>query len=462
MRHESIAFIAAFVLVTGAIVQAEVIGPTVELNGNTFTVYSYSAFYDDGYGWEKINESFSDCGRDGYCTNSYDFKAQSKDGDIILTRDGESITYDMIDLFGTHPDFSQVKQADNWVLYTNVIPGVDIQHTFYADLLKEDIILVEKLKNPPPGDPQIVFLKSGKNNFEVDPFVMCDARGVCQKVDTLDEPDRLTLTISDAFLSDKDTVYPVTIDPSLRLNDTNTTFTGYIGLTNFLGTYSRTIDPANFVEVGRTVTALTFTDVTYRASFEFNISAIAPGSTITGLLLKTTVARVGTGGSEEISLHHIEQRNISYEDTSFGNPLYYEDMGNYTLYNTTNITDYGTGELIFNLSNVIPEFQSIIGVRDWFGFGFNTSFNTETSIPGVDINSTRIGSRRANTVNNRPYLNVTFIEPPPHVNATVVKVILQDTTRLQQMYFAQAGTTLFFLTASISAVFIFLKRRRNR
>jgi len=153
---------------------------------------------------------------------------------ISFEKDGGKV--ELIPIGG---DFTNSLVAENAIRYTDVYPGVDFQYTLVSDTIKEDIILNQYVNAPSFGfelktggmktalvDGDICVYKDGQTEpfYTLSSPMMQDASGATSStiVQSLKEEDGeqvVTVTPDAAWLSDLSRAYPVTIDPTLSLND---------------------------------------------------------------------------------------------------------------------------------------------------------------------------------------------------------------------------------------------------
>ena len=177
-------------------------------------------------------------------------------------------------------------QSDNSVVYDEVYgENTKLVYTPMLSGVKEDIVLTEYVANVTytfalDTDGLYLYNRNGSyylaNSGNAEPIfylgeiLIYDAVGKpavgTMTVETVTEGEKylLTVTADSDFLSDPTTVYPVTIDPSITVSDSNTTgsildapiFEGYPNM-NF-GTYvfNRAGTPSEEYGIGRTVVKL--------------------------------------------------------------------------------------------------------------------------------------------------------------------------------------------------------------
>lgn len=371
---------------------------------NVYTAIEH-VFNETTLQWDKVNESLFPC-RAGFCTRDYAISVQGNStGTITLYHKGKGYSQTLKSIHKFNLDKTATIQ-ENELVYSSLTSDIELRYSFYADELKETFI-VKSLPTLPfrQENLTILFERRGDRSLGRKEVVMCDSAEKCAIVPNSDNSTNSRIDVPVSFLRSPETKYPVYVDPTLVLNDTNTTFTGYVTFSGLA--YTRTIDPP-VLRIGRNIT-LALTSVSH-GSFEFNITELPTDAQISELMLKTFIVTQGDNDNDIISIHQIEQRNVSYADTTAGNNLYWDDMGNGTVYNTSTLPDsVNSAFFIWNVTPAADEMETARQSRDWFGFGMNTS--GETQIGVLLQQETRVNGRRATNANRRPNLTIVYTQP---------------------------------------------------
>lgn len=366
--------------------------------------YSYEKYFlRDGI-WKEINENFFACA-EGFCTNNYHFQtiATSK-GEVSTIFQNSNITFQLDSFLDYNLSFKS--EIDKNIITYHIVPGyVDLQYQYFPRKLKETLIIKQPLPSLTKEDINITFSKSGTLSFFLEEPTVCDAKHNCTTIPLWTTDDQLTIQVPGSFLNDPELQYPLEIDPTIYLDDSNITWNGYVTET-VLALHQRTSNPSpRPLRVGKSVPAppLTGTNI-HRAGIEFDISSIPDDSKITEVLLKIDVGSLGTGLNNNVSFNHMELNSTDYSDNEAGNTLFYKDMANGTTYNITNFT--ASGEHIINVTNAATDLGTQMRTEEWFGFGIVSIKEYQAGAPVAHL---AIRSRDDSTPSKRPYLNVTYI-----------------------------------------------------
>ena len=360
-------------------------------------VYSYEKYWIDETGnYEEIDESWHSC-PEGYCTNEYHFNVIANSNGIVSSfLDNEEFTVGLSNFMDLPLNFNPTVEG-SILTYEDIIPNyVDLRYQYLPRILKEEIVIKQPIPNLPEQDFDISFTKSGNAAFDVLPSTICDANDICQIIEHTITNDQIIITIPTSFLSNPETEYPVIIDPTITLDDSDEIWDGYVK--NDSGTYTRIL--AKYSRVGRPNSTLE-----YRGGIHWNISTIPDNSNIIDLNLSLYINVVtcheGSCIDEVPNLRtrHMEGDETTYPNNATGNEQFFDDMGNGTLYDAESIAIGFTGHVdLLMYSEAMSDFENSLG-EDEFSFGFRNSV-LKTSIG--------ISGKSWPTASKRPKLTVTY------------------------------------------------------
>lgn len=266
------------------------------------------------------------------------------------------------------------------------MPNVDLKYYYLPTKLKEEIVIKQPFQGLPNRDFEITFSKRGSARFNIQNSIICDNRGLCERIQHQIDGNTIRITVPVAFLNDENTEYPVIIDPTIELNDSSIYWNGYV--TNFTqngtSTYERTSNPPSNlyllslpVQPGQTKKI--------RSDIDWNISYIPDDSVIYNVTLSVYPSTsVIPSPNVTINVSAMSGYSDTYEDNNtecYGNCQFLVDMGDGNVYasgiylpNGLRDIPLGNGALtdlenslssdIFGTSLYGPTGSSFVGSRD--------------------------------------------------------------------------------------------------
>ncbi|MBU0953754.1 MAG: LamG domain-containing protein [Nanoarchaeota archaeon] len=407
--------------------------------GNDCTGRFYSAprFYEENGEWIPLNFSFgtTNClAGYTYCqpVNNY-YKAHVKpifsEDNIALTTNNRTFSMTLKSVGSpTAPLHAVVPQInDNQVLYKNITPFVDLLYTYQIDTFKETIVINDPsiFETIPEKDVLITFTLKGSESSPfllLQPFALDGNDSVLFPTQTQTPAGTETVTYTMRFprswFTDPQRIYPILIDPSVTINNGNITsdLRIYKNMGSIPPLYIRTDDA--YLAVGRQQIKQGFFYWTYmhRSVVEFNVTGIPRGANITEINLTLWHKQTGNAANQDFTVMEIEGESSTYPSqnpTCQGNCLYWGDMGNGSVYNTTQDYNGGIGisytiMINQNATDNLTERRYSQG-EDWFGFGlysqggeadstsltsekqwYSTGNANDTLHPSMDVSWTQI------------------------------------------------------------------------
>lgn len=159
--------------------------------------------------------------------------------------------------------------------------------------------------------------------------------------------------------------YPIIIDPTIVLPGNKILFDGYVEF-DLGSTYTRFGTDTTFF-VGETEVARD------RAVFEWDITSIPDGADVIDINLSILVGRVGDGNSNNITYRSMAGNSSDYPNTNVGNELFYNDMGNGTILNSTLLGTTGFRNINLSRNDSGKDLEiSLDSGRGWWGVGLHT------------------------------------------------------------------------------------------
>lgn len=367
-------------------------------------IYSYEKYWDNNGAWDELNDRFSDCSEEEitkYCSGNYHFKAiADNNGTISTLMDGEEFTLSLLDLLGRNRTFNPSIQ-DNAVVYTNVVPNIDLKYYYLPTRLKEEIVIKEPLQGLSDREFEITFAKRGNARFHVQDSIICDNRGYCEGIRHEITENGITLTVPIAFLNNENTEYPVTIDPTIEINDSSIYWNGYVTNTTEGGIngYDRTTNPASNLYLSSRP-AMPGQTIRARSDIDWNISSIPDSSVIYNLTLSVyPMTSSIPAGNVSLNITAMSGYSDTYADNStecYGNCQFYQDMADGTLYASGTYPANGVRSIPLG-NGALTDFESSLG-SDIFSIGL-------ISPTGSDP---RVGSRDNTDSTKRPKLTIIY------------------------------------------------------
>jgi len=365
--------------------------------------------------WGEINESFSDCSSRGarkFCTRNYYFNANvDSQGRITASRSGGSQTMQLTSFLNYSLDFSNPQVQYGQVTY-NVVPRyIDLLYQYGSRTLKEEIVILQPL---PISERNftITFSKDDSTAFYLTPIVACDAMDVCTIFPSDDLGTQFTIQVPGEWLFSENRTYPITIDPTISLDNESILWDGYVKQQIQLGVsnpYARTNTPSVLKCGFRQEPNPTLTQDNFSCASEWNISAIPDNVNITELIVQFRVSQLGTDGNSKITFKEMDLLHEGYPNTETdcaGNCLFWKDMQNGTDL-SVEFTITGTGNQNFTLNTQgIQDITSHLSIGTW-SFGLRQHF--DSAYPAnASVSELRLDARDATNPVNRPVLYVVY------------------------------------------------------
>ncbi len=203
---------------------------------------------------------------------------------------------------------------DNSIVYTEVLPGIDIKYSLSNNQIKEDIIFNKKpekneirfnvkLNNVTFADGEKVKFKFDKQKFnlKLGEVFLKDSNGKENRNSKLhtsliegnDKEVQMTIQLDDAFLSAETTVYPITLDPTIEIEAANDFYIDDTGVKYF----------NNNLLVGNGV--LNNSIVTYNSIMDFNLNSLPSNIEINSAVLTLCPNDKGNNPSPIIDIYNI-------------------------------------------------------------------------------------------------------------------------------------------------------------
>lgn len=359
------------------------------------TVYASPRFFEDAGQWLPIDEAFAPCG-DGYCVDKNLYRTEVSGSTVTLTRGQDRLSFTILSVGGASlPSPSVDGNALSYAL-----PGATLLLTYFPTAAKEEVVLAV----PPVADFTITYaLEQAGSSFVVAEPWACDAKEDCIALETATDGPVSTVTVPQAWLATA--VYPVVIDPTILLNSTAVPFNGYVTQDTLAlpATYTRTSNPSRAHEVGFEGDLFQGINLNHRAVFEFNLSALPKNATVTEVLLQVNLEAV-TATNANLALSAMLGNGSSYPNTNNGNKLFWQDMGNGTLFASANLTPGTTGLVNWSLTGSWADAERAADANQSLGVGIKSSGEGA----GGTVNTTRISSRDDSNVSQRPVLTITY------------------------------------------------------
>lgn len=365
--------------------------------GNTCetTLYSYEKYFFQNDAWEEIDENFYDCS-DGqetrYCTKNYYFNVTA-DGQGLVSANIPNGNYSLrlsnISSSNSILAFSPIIDG-NTITYEEVIEGVDLRYQYLPHKLKEEIIIKERPLALVSSSLDISFARTGDpSSLSLERSYICDANMICEYLTSNINENSISVEISASFLNNPNIQYPLTIDPTIILNESHIAWNGHVQLSS--SNYTRYNNPS-------TIALSNGASIKYRGDIDWNVSSIADVSTIRNITvsLYTSVPSF----PYNLSIMQMEKSSSGYAnvtgDCPNGNCLFYNDMSNGTEYNRTRINVKNVYQNYTLSSQAVTDFQNKLS-SDIFSLGLMTDYTGTVSI----------GSKDYVTTYHRPRLIVT-------------------------------------------------------
>ncbi|PJC45020.1 hypothetical protein CO038_00660 [Candidatus Pacearchaeota archaeon CG_4_9_14_0_2_um_filter_39_13] len=378
-------------------------------------IYSYEKYWYENGEWGEMDEAFFDCSdtRTKYCTRSYNYNViADSDGFVSAFLDGQEFGVKLTG-FLEQPLSYSVSARGNIVTYSNIVPGVDLVYKYLPNELKEEIVINEPLRNLPRDNFEVTFSKRGNANFMIRESTICDSRGYCETIPASITENGVTLEVPVSFLNNERIVYPVYIDPTIQLTDSSIKWNGRVAKDTYANQtlYKRTHNPSSDIIIGYLpAVAVNVTDSYGRGDIDWNISAISDSSSISTVRLQAYISS-SLGGTVSLNVTHMDGNNASYPETTGeceGNCDFYNDMGDGTVYNSSN---YATGGVYtINLNGAESDVLSHLS-DNVFSTGLSGFFNGNASV--------WIGSRDNSNSSRRPVLIIKYGANQTDANAAI-------------------------------------------
>lgn len=213
----------------------------------------------------------------------------------------------------------------------------------------------------------------------------------------------LSMQIPLEWLTSNKRVYPITIDPTIVLNESDILSDGHVQFdVDFIGCstnqYTRFTGLPN-LDVGNEMCDL-LTQFSNHGFMEWNLTGIASTATIVDVNFSFFVES-NSLSEPDITLKNMDGNSTTYPDTNAGNQQFYIDIGNGTSYGTQTVPASNVW-MYYNLSDVSSNFvkqelESKLGNgTNWFGIGFHTidtlsdQPNVITAIQGASAQRARL------------------------------------------------------------------------
>ena len=208
--------------------------------------------------------------------------------------------------------------------------------------------------------------------------------------------------------------YPIIIDPTVLLTDTNIAFDGHVKFFPSDGGYTRVGTAASF-SVGTSTTGAACQPATantckFRGDMDWDITSIPDNAELVDINLTLRVPVLGLPDTT-MFFYHMNGNSTTYANTGAGNAGFFADMANGTNYFNQTVT--GTGFTYFNITRpqLLADLHSILLSRsNSWSFGIKSN---ETGPTGA--NATEFDSEETTTAANRPRITFTYNLPPPSI-----------------------------------------------
>ncbi|MFH1802528.1 MAG: hypothetical protein ABH864_03680 [archaeon] len=402
-KHIVFGLIAIFLLAGLAAAQQNSIGPshetTCEENICTTMIYSYEKYWlNEQEQWEEIDESFYDCSTNSetkFCTRQYHFNATADNrGDVTAFLNNNNMRFRISGLLNHQLDLGSPSIEGSVVTY-NLVPNyIDLRYQYLPKKLKEEIVIKRPLPNLPERDFNISFTRTGNADFVIPDSTICDRRGACVIIPHWIEENKITLEIPVRFLNHPNITYPVFIDPTIELNDSDITWNGMVIKDSMLGMcgtppcYVRQGNPA-VLKLGSQYGGKS------RGDIDWDISSVSSDAEIYNVTLvvyiEDTTLPDNVTMSNYLYIKDMEKNSSDYanqQDNCSGNCQFYNDMGNGTIFADDTSLDINFTNFTFN-SEGIDDFTNALSVGS-FSTGLHSDYTKILEISGRDnTNATR-------------------------------------------------------------------------
>jgi len=393
------------------------------------TFYSYQKYYNNGSQMVFLNESFDteNCKGFEYCIDNNLYQIYVSPS-LIGAQYGVAnqlfnISMNKVGVFSLFNNNLTVNGSI--ARFDNFLPGVHLEYQYLPWQTKERIIVEDEqalnLLFPFIGmggiefslddnflyepDKEKIIMKKGKDVLlTIGPVKVFDSQGtlVGQFNYTLDEKlgkKSLRANIKKGEMDLNDAVYPIIIDPTLTVN---------VSVAEDVHIRKGSAIPIQYtrqdfeqLRVGPICEAACIN--TLRAGIDWNIGIIPDTAEIVGLNLTLHTLDVGEAGNGNISIMEMDGNSTIYDNTNEGNEIYYNDMGDGTLYiRITGLEINSEVFVSFNLINATNNFTNRL-LNDSFSIGIITD---EIGSPFMSL--TRFQSSEASNAKFRPRLEVTY------------------------------------------------------
>lgn len=218
--------------------------------------------------------------------------------------------------------------------------------------------------------------------------------------------------------------YPVYIDPFTQLDSSDVFWDGYVYRVNSLPPAEKRVDNPAELRVGIEARAgVPFTNEDYLSAIIFNSlnSSYPYNVRFLNITLWVYNKQIPCDLAQTkncfIGLHHMAGTNDTYANTTAGNTQFKKDMENGTRYDYFNVTHWGAGGRVLNLSDLNEDGEVAARIdlaearrdgKDWWGLGINVTPRSRPDI-GFNWKFFKISGHTNPTAAERYYLNTTWI-----------------------------------------------------
>ena len=403
---------------------------TCDLNGCKDTLYSYYKYYRNAENqFAILNESFdaSNCQQGfAFCVdqNLVQFHAPQQLGAMKVMRNEKTVTFTPNGLSTTVSlPFSRApaQVRGNTVTYADIIPhALDVRYTYTWSGVKEEFIvkqnvfetlspnsiarfdftLATDLSTTNQGN-RLLFSDRGATQFVLEHLYATDSRGKTIQLAYTYNANSLQLEIPISYL--RNATYPVVIDPTLTLGNTNVINNGYISYDGDSSTYTRYASGAGLeIKAGDDSFLIAGLSL-YHGVMEWNIASLLKNATIADINLTVFFNSTADAKNQNFSIKSMDGNWTAYADNNTGNQQFYADMGDGTLLENRNVS--APGWQSFNLTS----FDGGLDLYNkrlnqlWWGLGFST-----TPEDGTGSWPQRISAANDVDASRRPVLVITY------------------------------------------------------
>ena len=444
----------------------------------TDTIYVHQKYYQEDGTWQQIDENFYSSG----CQSNYNFcvtnnlyqvhmKTNTNAANAMrFIRNGKTFTFVPVALKYSYQQNKQelnniqasaAQVTNSKVSYPNSFKnGIDLQFHYFPRMFKEELIIESNTTLPPTNltsnteevtldlestfsiDQNMKVIINGQEWGKTQPATTQEAIQVTNEntsfylappiaYDNLFRAIRLTYVIENRgngfyltvqvpydWLQEVASHYPITIDPTITLDNNSIAWDGNVNYNDGVTCPSPPHVCNNPSRIGNYPNLHAGTDSNfpstgythYRADIDWDLSAIPDNAEIEEVNLTLYVAVLGLK-NEVLFFHHMLGNSSTYANTDAGNGVFYEDIGDGTEYlNQLAVVSTRNNFVLSENAQFLSDFQAVLNGSNSWSIGI-----TSNESGGDGPTQTKFASKNAEIANNRPTLTITYT---PFANET--------------------------------------------